>query len=468
MSWLTRAYEAAPPPIQNLALTLYGWRVRQHRFGAALQRSLDELLESERWPRDRLLELQNRRLRRIVRHAYDNSPFYRRSFDEAGVAVPDIRTIEDLPKLPILTKEAVRANGDSLLTSRPRRGWLEGHTSGTTGSPLAVWYDRRTCVETNAVDARHKRWAGLRDGEWIGLFLGRVVVPIGRRKPPYWRINHALRQVWFSSFHLSDESLPQIVEEIKKRSLRVLEGYPSTLFVVADHLRHRGETLPLRAVITSSETLHRVQRETIERAFRCPLFDFYAMAERTVFAGECEFHEGKHVAEEYGVLEIVDANGEPVAAGDMGYVVGTSLHNTAMPMLRYRMSDVTSLLTDPCPCGRTLMRMSDVSTKAEDIVVTPDGRWISPSVLTHPFKPLHSVTRSQIVQLQPDHVVVKIVPDGEFPPSERRQLLESLTARLGREVRIDIEVVDDIPRDPSGKFRWVVSRIPHDLRIRWT
>lgn len=468
MQWAEWVYGRAPEWLQNIGLSLHGWQIRRHRYGKPYERAVKDLLQSQWWPQARLQEYRNEQLKRIVAHAYERCGFYRDRFDQVGVKPSDISTVADLPKLPILTKDDVRSQAAQLLSHNPRRSWLEGHTSGTTGSPLSIWYDRPTCILNNAVDRRYKIWAGMRSDDWIGLFLGRVIVPLDQTEGSFWRVNRALHQVWFSSFHLSDEYLPAIVAEIRRRRLAFLEGYPSTLFVVANYLLRSEQTLPMKAVISSSETLHSAQREAIEEAFCCQLFDYFAMAERVVYAGECEQHVGKHIAEEYGILEIVDEDGDPVQSGEPGFVVGTSLHNSAMPMIRYKMSDVSAIIADACPCGRGLTRMADVTTKAEDIVITPDGRWISPSVLTHPFKPLRHVLKSQIVQDELDHLAVKIVPDGAFSEEEERSLKKSLRTRLGGAVRVDIEIVEDIPREPSGKFRWVVSEIPHSLKINWT
>lgn len=467
MSVAESVYQRLPPWAQNLGLTAYGWQIRRHRYGDRCRKQLEQLLAQERWPRERLDELQDQRLRMVVSNAYRRSPYYRALMDEIGLTPRDIERVSDLPKLPLLTKTTLQSQYRSLMTNTPQSGWLEGHTSGTTGSPVTLWYDRATCVVNNAVDWRQKVWAGMEPDDWIGLLLGRVIVPTTRTKAPYWRVNRALRQVWFSSFHLSEESLPYMITEIERRRIRFLEGYPSTLYVMANFLRRSGRTLPMKGVMSSSETLLPVQREIIEDAFECELFDFYGMAERVAFAGECEIHSGKHVAEEYGILEIVDADGNQVPPGKKGYIVGTSLHNVAMPMIRYRMSDISAEIVQPCDCGRTLRRIEDVATKAEDIVVTPDGRWISPSVLTHPFKPLHQVDKSQVIQDELDHITVKVVPRGEFTAEERQALSSGLLERLGDRMRVDIEVVDDIARESSGKFRWVISKVHHDHQVAW-
>ncbi len=460
-------YRRSPTWLQMALLNAHAWRIERHRYGPPYQRAVRSLLESERWPLERLRAFQDEHVRRLASWAYEHSSFYREAWDAAGVTAADIRGIADLPRLPLIDKTTIREHGARMMTSAARPDWVNGHTSGTTGSPLSVWYDRETCVMTNAVDRRQKAWAGMQNSDWVGLLLGRVVVPLDQARPPFWRSNLVQRQLWFSSFHLNDDNLPHYVNEIRRRGLHFLEGYPSTLFVLAKFLERRGETLPLRAVLSSSETLLAVQRETIEAAFECRVFDFFGHAERVVFATECERHDGKHIAEEYGAVEVTDERGAPVRDGEAGYLVGTSLYNRAMPLFRYRTADLTQIRSEPCPCGRTLRRIRDVTTKAEDIVFTPDGRMISPSVLTHPFKPLEQVLKSQIVQERLDHITVKIVPSGTFTDAEREHLLRELRTRLGPAVAIDIAIVDDIPREPSGKYRWVISHVPHDARVSW-
>lgn len=464
---LETLYRRAPAWGQTVLLNAYAMGIGWHRYGRAYRRALRECLARDAWPSDRMRAYQDARIRRIVSVAYERTAHYREVMERLGARPGDIQGATDLHELPILDKGTVRDSGERLMSApRPRPGWVHGHTSGTTGTPLGLWYDRWTCVITNAVDRRQKIWGGMGARDWIGLFLGRVVVPV-ESGPPFWRANHVQRQVWFSSFHMSDDRLPSYVGEIRRRGLRYLEGYPSTLFILARHLLDRGETLPMKAVFSSSETLHRIQRDAITGAFECELFDFYGHAERTIFAAECEAHDGRHLAEDYGFTEVVDARGAPVAAGETGYLVGTSLHNEAMPMIRYRTGDLSSIEEEPCACGRAARRIVAVTTKAEDIVVTPDGRLVSPSILTHPFKPFDGVRKSQIIQERLDLVRVRLVLSESFSDEERGLLIQGLQERLGRDVRVIPEEVDEIPPEPSGKFRWVISKVDHSRLFDW-
>jgi len=259
---------------------------------------------------------------------------------------------------------------------------------------------------------------------------------------------------------MKEENLAFYIKKLEDFKPVALEGYPSTLFILAKYLESRNQVFPLRAALTSSETLHGIQRGTIEKQFCCPVFDYYGLAERTIFATECEKHEGHHINMEYGIVEVVDDRGEPVSKDKVGKLVGTSLHNFGMPFIRYVTGDVSSILSKGCSCGRGLPLMADVTTKAEDIVVTRDGRFISPSVLTHPFKPLHSIQISQIVQDEIGHLLIKIVPRENFSNEDKDRLLSALRERVGSDMNIEIQLAKEIALTDCGKFRWVISNVP--------
>jgi phenylacetate-CoA ligase len=457
-------YARLPVWAQNVALTAFGAVLARERYGGR-SRELREWLASSEWAsRADLEQYQDEQLRRIVHHAYHHVPYYRRVFDEHRLTPGEIRGRADLPKLPLLTRDDVKRHFDELRSRDVApRSLRTGHTSGTTGTPLTVAYDRQTIWFTYAVFDRHYRWAGCRmgfSGDRVAVARGNVIVPLGQTHPPFWRYNRWQNQLLLSSFHLSKANLPAYVEALRAFRPVVLDGYPSTLYVLAKYLEGRGETLPLRAAVTSSETLYDFQRAVIEERFACRVFDYYALAERVVFASECSHHAGRHVAMEYGLAEIVTPQGDPAPDGVVGRLVGTSLHNRAMPLIRYVTNDMTAVRADACVCGRHLERIDEVTTKAEDLLTLGDGRLISPSVLTHPFKPLDCIEGSQIVQEAPDHVVVRIVPGKTYTPAHTRVLVSGLSERLGERVRIEVVMVDRLERAASGKFKWVISRVP--------
>lgn len=462
-------YNLAPVWAQNLLLTGFSALLHRERYGGQFKEFRELLSRMERATPSVIADYQDAKLREVVGYAYATVPYYRRVFDERGLKPGDVRGRADLPKLPILTRRDIQQNFDDLRSRafKPKELRL-GHTSGTTGSPLEVYYDARVIYITYALMDRQYRWAGARlerNGDRAVVLRGNVIVPVSQKRPPYWRHNRFHNQMLMSSFHLSTDHLPLYVQAIERFRPAVLDGYPSTCYVLARHLLDSGRTLPLRAVITSSETLYDFQREAIERAFECRVFDYFAAAERVLFATECERHEGHHVSEEYGVLEVLDEWHQPLPRGQTGTLVATSLHNFGMPLIRYATNDVSSLKSTACACGRTLPLMEDVSTKAEDILALADGRLISPSVLTHPFKPMHSIEQSQVVQEDYDHVVIRLVPKPSYCREDGEHLVREFQARLGANVRIDIRLVDALERTKSGKFKWVISKVAKGIRV---
>lgn len=459
-----KIYALAPVWGQNLLLSSFGRMLDRERYSGRFGEFQEMLQKTEWYSRHDVEAYQDEHLRAVVAHAYETVPYYRRTFDERKLTPADVRSRDDLQKLPLLTRQDIRRHFDDLKsTARPGRSMRSGHTSGTTGTPLTVGYDRDTVWMTYAVFDRHYRWAGARmgrDGDRIAVARGNVIVPLSQRNGPFWRHNRQHRQLLLSSFHMSQQNLPAYFDALADYGPDVMDGYPSTLYVLASHLKSRGRTFPVKAAVTSSETLYDFQRQLIEERFECRVFDYYALAERVVFSGECDRHEGHHVSSEYGIAEVVDGSGERVTDGVVGRLVGTSLHNLAMPLLRYVTNDMTALRAGACSCGRGLQLMDDVTTKAEDMLTLLDGRIISPSVLTHPFKPLDCIEGSQIVQTAKDRVVIRIVAGPGYTLAHTQHLLTEFRARLGEGVEIDVERVDRLETSANGKFKWVISRVP--------
>lgn len=463
-------YDRSPAVLQDALLTAYSALLYRQRYGGQFNRFREILRDTQWFARDRIAEYQNEHLVKMVRHAYETVPYYRKLFQGLKLKPDDIRSTEDLVKLPLLTRKDIQSNFDSLKsTAFTDRQLVIGHTSGTTGSPLEVCYDAGVTNMTYALMDRQYDWAGARlarFGDRIAVLRGNVIVPIGNKRPPFWRRNYYQNQLLLSSFHLSGENAPHYIAALKRFGPVVIDGYPSTVYLLARYLQENGESLPsVRAVITSSETLYDFQRETAEAAFGCRIFDYYAAAERVIFATECDRHEGHHLASEYGITEITDEQGGPRPPGSQGLLVGTSLHNYGMPLLRYASSDISGIRAAACSCGRGLPLMDDVSTKAEDIIALRDGRMISPSVLTHPFKPMHSIEASQIVQEDYDRIRIRLVPNAAYREAEGEHLVREFKLRLGSDVHIEIELVDSLARTSAGKFKWVVSRVDKAVRV---
>lgn len=454
-------YDRSPYWAQRALLNAHALRIHRERYGSKFLETMDVLRETQWYSSQQIADYQFTRLEKLLQHAYNTVPFYRALYDAHGVHPSQFRAIDDIQRFPLIDKEAVREAGASIISSTvTKRSLSKGGTSGTTGSPLSLYWDKATCVLTAAVDWRQKEWGGIHYGDKIALFLGRPIVSTGRMKPPFWQYDHLHKMLWMSSFHLSEQHVPSYIRKLAEFKPAAVEGYPSTLFIIARFLEQFGKRVPVKAVFSSSEPLLPPQRRLIEDRFQAPVFDFYGLAERIAFATQCADHQSHHLNFEYALNEIVDHAGNPVPDGAMGHLVGTSLSNFGMPLIRYRTSDVTAVKPGHCDCGRAMKVLAEVATKQEDILVTPDGKMVSPSILTHAFKPLTSILESQIIQEDLNHVRVRLVRLKEVDAEQEAHLRSSLHARLGQDVSIELEYVERIERTSNGKFRWVISKVP--------
>lgn len=458
-----KIYDRLPIFAQNILVSCFSGILDRQRYGGSFAANKAFLENSQWFSEQHMLDYQHEKLSRLIAYCYRHVKYYRRVMDERGLKPSDIQTIDDLKKMPILTKRDIKNHFQELFSDQcDMKSAIKGHTSGTTGSPLEVGYSKELVSMTYALLDRQYAWAGVslkRFGDRVAIARGNVIVPLQQKRPPFWRYNYFHNHLLLSSFHLAPATIGHYIDELEKFRPVALDGYPSTVYLLAKYLQNNKKKMKLSAVLTSSETLFDFQRAVIEDSFQCDIFDYFGSAERVFFATECEKHEGHHVAAEYGITEIVDSNFSPVKPGQVGKVVATSLHNTVMPMIRYLTNDMTALKEQACSCGRGLPLMEDVTTKAEDILTLRDGRLISPSVLTHPFKPLTSIEASQIIQEDLDSICVKLVVGPDFVASDEKILVHGLQERLGQDVRIRIEIVDELERTRSGKFKWVVSHV---------
>lgn len=457
-------YAAAPQFVQNAIISFYGSKIKKERFNEIYHDISSLFDQTQYYSYEELINYQNEKLCDLVRHIYNNVPFYRRIFDKNKLTPSDIKSRNDLHKLPVINKKDVRENFNGFINENIKLNDLKvGHTSGTTGTPFEILWDQKVEIVTNAALWRHRGWGGFKFGDKYATLLGRVVVPMSRKRPPFHRINYPWNQYLFSSFHLKDKYIGYYIDEFEKQDIRFLEAYPSTAYILARYLEQHNLFYKMKGIFTSSETLLPIQRELIEKRFQCKIFDYYGSAERVMFSGECEKHKGHHLCLEYGITEILNEKDEPVSTGEYGRAVLTGLHNYGMPLIRYEVGDICSIQTKECSCGRGLPLLGPITTKAEDIVVLPDGRLISSSVLTHPFKPLENIEKSQIIQEDYNAITVKMVKLSGYDDKNTKVLVDSLKQRLGQDVSISVEFVKDIPPGPNGKYRWVISKVPITL-----
>jgi len=453
-------YERLPIGVQELVVSVAGWRSFRRRFGKRFEAILRELEATDLRSEDEVRADQDRRLRETVRWAAATVPHYRESFRKAGVEPASIRGCGDLVRLPTISKSDLRDRPETFRSDAVRRGDIVlGHSSGTTGSALRIFQSREALAWEYAVVWRQRGWFGLHLGDRYAAFGGQTVVPFRQQEPPFWRYDRARERVLFSLYHMNPENLEHYAAELSRPGYVFWQGYPSALDLIARAVVARG--IPLgearpRAVFSSSETLLASHRRRIEEATGAPVADRYGHAELAVSALQCPAGS-YHVDTEFCAVEI-----DPHEESEdwvRGEVIATGFANRAMPLLRYRTGDVATLSKrGQCSCGRARPLLAEIDGRLEDYVVTPDGRRIGR--MDHLFKDTLEIEEAQIYQPALERIVVRIVPGADFDQEVERRLERDLRRRLGEAIAIRFERVDSIPRAPSGKFRAVISDLP--------
>jgi phenylacetate-CoA ligase len=447
--------------------SLKGYAVNRVKLGRKYFAVLDQLERSQWLSEDGFRELQNEKLRTVVQHAYANVPYYRRVFDSLHLRTSDIRTVDDLPKIPLLSKEELRANhADLIARNISRRVLASGWTTGSTGTPINALRTMDSIIFEHATIWRQRRWAGTdvedRKAAVWGTIWDDVIIPsASKHVPPYWRYNAADRQMLFSYYHMTDNTLGLYIDALEKFKPTFIEGFPSTLLILAQYLKKADRILPLRAVFTSSEPLYAVHREQIERRFDTKIFDHYGQAERVAYATECEHHRGLHVNPEYGIVEI-QKNGDPVAPGETGEIVGTGLNNSAMPLLRYKTGDLASLGNQPCACGRKMPLLQAVEGRLADSIITKEGIMIPGNGIMGAFHGIDNIRASQVVQEDLENVIVRIVKEDRARDVNLAHLRRNLESSLGRRIRLEFQMVESLDLEGLTKRPWVVSKVSKD------
>lgn len=459
---LRSLYNRSPVWLQNIACGLRGRKLLRTRYGGAFPRLLDQLNEMQWWDYARLREYQHAQVAKLIRHAYDTVPYYRRVMKERGLAPKDIQCVEDLPKLPALTKDIVRREGSNMVSSTmDRRHCTKRHTSGTTGSGLTFWCNNVALNFQWAVWWRHRERFGIKLRMPHVNFSGQQVVPLEQKEPPFWRENRPLRQTYLSLYHMKDEFLPAYVEMLESRDFVYYQGYPSGIYLLADYLRQIGHKLSRspRIIITGAETLLPFQREALKQWLGAPSTDQYGQAEGVANCSRCPedvFHEDmEFCAIEHLPLDDVEGDITPFE------IVGTSLHNFAQPFIRYRTGDIATPSKQYCPCGRQSPAIAYVDGRIESYVVTPDGRRIGR--MDHAFKDMEDVREAQIVQETIDGLTVRVVPTETYSSETADVIVREIERLVGIDMCIAVEPVEAIPRSNTGKFRAVISKIESSL-----
>lgn len=425
---------------------------------------LEQLERSEWRSLDELKAFQGAELRKLIDRAYNHSPHYRRAFSERGLVPSDIRTIDDLPKLPLLARQEARDCFEDRMSSAEPLPRIRKMTSGTSGQPLSFAYDVGSEYWRQATKLRGYGWAGYRPGDRSLHFWGSI--PAVQRPPLQKMVKAALdhlirREHYIDCSDHSEEALSSVIRQLRELRPKVIICYAQAGAALARHVvETKSRDWDSVTVISAAERLFPSDRDVMTEAFGSSIFETYGSREVMLIAAECDAHQGLHVSMENLVVEIIVREGNterPALPGELGEVVVTDLHNYGAPFIRYVNGDLArGSPPGRCPCGRELSRLQGIDGRQTDTLRDGQGRPVGGMFFIVVFSVLADKVRGfQVVQRKDRSIDLNLVPGALFDDS-LLQIVRRNCEKAIPGIDVRMHVVPEIPAGPGGKSRVVV------------
>ena len=453
-----RIYRSLPVPLQNAAVSVLGYRIKRKRYNREFKRysrryHQHQWRDKSEWNRE-----QVDKLRSVLETAVHTTDHYR-DLETIDLEQETLVT-EQIKSLPLLSADVLKNDPQSLISNQVDvDNCISLSTSGTTGTPKTTYHSPSSQRKYWAAMDRFWRQGGCRYGDRRASFTGNKIVPTEKDNGPFGRIDYANNRLLLSTYHLGTDTVDEYLELLKDFNPDFIDGYPSSIRYCSQRAMETNFDLRIPACFPTAETLSQQDREIIEEGLSTKVFNQYGSTESACLITECRCGN-LHVNPEIGIVEIIDSHGEPVSAGEVGELVLTGLNNHTMPLIRYRIGD---LARGPpkyieCACGWNTPVIEEVIGRQDEVVITADGRRI-PMLSYNVFKYTKNIKESQIVQESVDEFILKIVPDEDYTEDQATIAVEKLKSRVGKDISVEVDLLEALPRTDSGKYRAVISNV---------
>jgi phenylacetate-CoA ligase len=404
---------------------------------------------------------QLNRLRKLLSHASETVPYYSRVFKELDFHPKDLKSIDDMKVLPLLTKDKIREYSSELLSRAFSINDLDrSATGGTTDVPITYYRNKACTQERWAVTWAFNRWYGWENGSRVAYVWG-ASVDLNSQSWKHSLLKKVLYdRIVFPSSTLNDKILEQYVAKIRSFKPDIIQAYPSAMEILARFALERGEKLPKpKAIILTAEPLYEYQRTLIQNVFKASVFNQYGARETGLIGTECQ-HGSIHLNILSGVIEVVPFRNNKDDSKGFGEIVVTDLANYAMPFIRYKIGDVGELSSDVCPCGIGLPLLRSLDGRTTDVFSLPDGSLVPGVSLTGRVVSANpGVKQLQIIQEEIGRIRVNIIKAENFTNQDLLSLKQNLRNYFPENVDIEFVFVADLEKDESGKIRFCANRI---------
>lgn len=420
--------------------------------GLNISENLKFLNKSQFWSREELLKYQESKFKDLIKHIYINVPFYSELFYRENLTPDDFKELGDIRKLPVLSKAEIRKSPEKFISrNTDLKKAIRQYSSGSTGEPFEFF------LSPNAFSMKYA--AALRGWSWMGYRLGDHYAKLSQNKrtSKTKKLQDLInRSTYLFIPDLSRKCLENIIALLEKKKPLYVRCYPDPLVFMSEILRDSNKKFQgIKAINTTGNILTPESRALIEERFNCPVFDsysceggalFYESPERDAYLGSME----------YALTEVLDSNFNEVNSGISGYHVTTDLHNYAMPLIRYNTQDLVEKSVPGSTGGRELFRLSRISGRDNDVLVTPSGNYLIVHLFTIYFEYFTSVSQFQIEQTCPDEFIFRLIVDKTYSSETEKQIFSHWQKELGENVKLKIEIHDELPLLFSGKRRFLI------------
>ncbi|HXT42185.1 MAG TPA: hypothetical protein VN887_19410 [Candidatus Angelobacter sp.] len=456
---LLDSYNALPRWLQSVLGTAYRQLPQSWRYGARYGEFKKIAMEGEHWPLEETQHYQLKQLRAVLHHAASHCPYYQRSFGRAGFRPENVHSPKDLKDCPFLEKRDLQEHLTDMVSTELRASQrLYMTTGGSTGVPVGFYLQKGVSRPKEQVFLETLwRRAGYFDGARLAVIRGHVVSSQAQGRI----VSYDATRNWMllSSYHLTLDRLPEYLEALEKFRPDFVHAYPSAALQLAEYLEKSGHAwrLPLRGLLCGSERLTLPQKRLLERVFNCRVYRWYGHAERVALAGEGAQSELYYFFPQYGFVEFGPPDNEGLCE-----IIGTSFHNMAMPLIRYRTGDYARLAqpTDASNLEHPWPAAVEIAGRQQEYLVSATGRRISLTAFNMHDTAFDDLYAVQFYQDQPGAAEFRYIAGPQFHSSRLLKIEEAILHKLGDDFTITFREVKEVDKTARGKHRWLVSKLP--------
>lgn len=439
-----------PFPLKNWLATIYGFYnyLRKYR---GRKRFLKQINSTKNFSREEWISYQSKRLDEILAVARFHVPYYKRYWKNSSLEW------KSLDNWPIMSKQTIKGNERDFIDERiSQKSLIKMYTSGSSGQPMCYYLSKKTFGLWYALyDERIKSHHGIDiTKDAYATFGGRIFISMERNKPPFWMWNSWDRQLYCSSYHMSESNMSYYISALEAKNVRYIIGYVSAIFLLANYIVKNGiqHLLKIKTIITNAEPLYDHQREIIEQAFTCTVVETYSGCEYA-FGGNQMFNGEMVLWPEAGILEVLDSN-QNIRKSGKGEFLATGLINKAMPLIRFKIGDLGKISDDTVSGFQVLER---IEGRVDDVLISENGTPIGR--MDHVFKKDFDIVEAQIVQLEKLLVQINLVKGVLYTDATEEAIAQGVKDRLGSSVKVAFNYLEEIPRGANGKFKGVISKL---------